>query len=467
MNFVALLLALAIVSAVMPMVSQLLEKPLGVSLLNDKVLLWYTLLIYVAGSLASGLYPAVILSSYNPVKIFKPSSFLVAKGNSGLRQGLVIFQFMISAALITGTLIIENQMDFIRNKDLGFTYDNTIVMSASSTQQNDSLFFQNYQILKEKLLKYPAVEAVTTSSVLPGKSHNDIDMHGGLRMQGDNDDVHYTASTFRVDENFLQVFKMKLIAGENFSDRYVKGEEKLILNRKAAELFGFNNPQDMVGKKIQYWGKQKEVVGVIENYHHKSLKNNFEPTILRNNVSNMLYVTVLLSRDGNPNFENIIADLKKSWNEVYPHDPFVYFFLEDHVNDQYKADNQFSKIFSIFSGFSIFIACLGLFGLVSYSVSVRIKEIGVRKVLGASIGSIVILFSKGYFKLLVISFCLGLPIAHYFLKLWIGNFAYQADISFMSFIIPIVIVSLLSWLAIMIEILKAAAMNPANSLRHE
>ena len=467
MNFVGLLLALGIVSAVMPMVSQLLEKPVDVSLLNDKEFLLYTLLIYIAGSLASGVYPAVILSSFKPVKIFKPSSFLVAKGNSGLRQGLVIFQFMISAALITGTLIIENQMDFIRNKDLGFTYNKTIVMSASSTQHNDSLFFQNYQTLREKLMKYPTVEAVTTSSVLPGKSHNDIDMHGGLRMQGDSEDVNYTASTFRVDENFIRVFKMKLIAGENFSNEYFNGEEKLILNRKAAELFGFNNPQDIVGKKIQYWGKQKEIVGVIENYHHKSLKNNFEPTILRNNVANMLYVTVLLSCDSTPNFESIIADLKNSWNEVYPHDPFVYFFLEDHVNDQYKADTQFSRIFGIFSGFSIFIACLGLFGLVSYSVSVRIKEIGVRKVLGASIGSIVLLFSKGYFKLLVISFCLGLPIAHYLLNLWIDNFAYKAQISLMSFIIPIGIVSLLSWLAVSVEILKAAVMNPVNSLRHE
>jgi putative ABC transport system permease protein len=230
MNFVGLLVAFGIVSAVMPIVSQLLEKPLDLSVLNDAKFILYTFLIYVVGSLASGLYPAIVLSSFNPIKIFKPSSFFVAKGNGGLRQGLVVFQFMISAALITGTLIIENQMEFIRNRDLGFTFDKTLVMSASSTQHNDSLFFQDYQTLKEKLLRYPTIEAVTTSSVLPGKSHNDIDMHGGLRMQGDSEEVNYTASTFRVDENFIEVFKMKLIAGENFSDKYVSGEEKLIVN---------------------------------------------------------------------------------------------------------------------------------------------------------------------------------------------------------------------------------------------
>lgn len=467
MNLVALVLAMGIVSAVMPMISHVLEKPLTFSLLNDKMFLLYAIIIYVAGSLASGLYPAVVLSSFKPVKIFNASSFMMAKGNSGLRQGLVIFQFMISAALITGTLIIENQMEFIRNKDLGYTFDKTIVMSASSTQKNDSLFFKSYQILKDNLLKYPEVEAVTTSSVLPGKSHNDIDMHGGLRMAGDNSDVSYTASTFRVDEDFIDVFNMKLIAGGNFSGKYVNDQEKLILNRKAAELFGFNNPQEIIGKKIHYWDKQKEVVGVIENYHHKSLKNNFEPTILRNNVSNMLYVTIRLKDNYNSDLESIIGNLNKRWNDVYPNDPFVYFFLEDHVNDQYKADNQFSKIFGIFSGFSIFIACLGLFGLVSYTVSARIKEIGVRKVLGASIGSIVLLFSKGYFKLLVFSFLTGIPLASYVLDLWVGNFAYKAEISFLTFLIPVVMVTLLSWLAVCVEILKAAAINPVNSLRHE
>lgn len=466
MNFIGLLLAMGIVSAVMPMVSHLLEKPLAFPAWNDKMFLLYTSVIYVGGSLASRVYPAIILSSFKPVKIFKPSSFL-AKGNSGLRQALVIFQFMISAALITGTLIIENQMEFIRHKDLGYNYDKTIVMSASSTQKNDSLFFQNFQLLKENVLRYPEVEKVTTSSVLPGKSHNDIDMHGGLRMVGDNDKVSHSANTFRIDEDFIDVFEMKLIAGKNFSGRHVNGDEKLILNRKAAEVFGFNNPQDIVGKKIHYWGKEKEVVGVIENYHHKSLKNNFEPIILRYNVSDMLYITMLLQDNDNSKLESIITRLKKSWNEVYPDDPFVYFFLEDHVNEQYKADNQFSMIFSIFSGFSIFIACLGLFGLVSYAVSVRIKEIGVRKVLGASIGSIVLLFSKAYFKLLVIAFLIGLPLAHYILNLWIDNFAYKADISLIIFIIPIAIVTLLSWLAVCVEILKAAVMNPVNSLRHE
>ena len=465
-NFIALMFALGIVSAALPLISRLMEKPLAFSLLDDKMFLLYAGVVYVVGSLASGLYPAVILSAFKPVNIFKSASAGMVKGNVGLRQGLVILQFMISAGLITGTLIIQNQMDFIRNKDLGYDHDRTIVMSASGTQKNDSLFFLTYQNLKAELLSYPEIENVAVSSALPGKSHNDIDYAGGLRMVGDSDDTSYSVNSFRVDEDFIDVFRMDLIAGENFSGKYVKDEEKLILNRKAAELFGYHEPEDIVGKKVNYWGQPREIVGVIENYHHKSLKNNFEPEILRNRITGMLYITVRLKGNGS-GVENTIANLNRVWTSRFPDDPFIYSFPEDHVKDQYKADAQFNATFSVFSGFSIFIACLGLFGLVSYSVSVRIKEIGVRKVLGASIASIVALFTRGYVRLLVIAFVIGIPLAHYVLKLWIDNFAYKADINWMIFIVPVCIVSLLSWLAVSVQIVKASLMNPVNSLRHE
>jgi putative ABC transport system permease protein len=465
MNFIALIFAFGTVSAIMPLVSQMLEKPLHFSLLNDNEFVVYAGIIYVVGSLASGLYPAVILSSFKPVKIFKTSSFAVSKGKPGLRQGLVIFQFMTSAALITGTLIIESQMNFIRTKDLGYSFDKTVVLSASSTQKNDSLFFLSCQHLKQTLLKYPEIGMVSVSSVLPGKSHNDLDTHGSLRMVGDSEDISYSLTTFRVDEDFIPLFNMKLIAGGNFSGKHNQNE--MVLNRKAAELFGFNDPQDIVGKKISYWGKEKEVIGVIENYHHKSLKNTFEPIIIRNWGSSMLYVTIRFNDNGKLNLEKAIANLNKQWTAIYPNDPFVYFFLEDHVSDQYKADTQFSSLFSIFSGFSIFIACLGLFGLVSYSVTVRTKEIGVRKVLGASITSIVVLFTRSYFKLLVIAFVIGIPLAYYILRIWMNNFAYKTSIGWVTFIIPVCAISLLALLVISVQIIKAALSNPVNSLRQE
>lgn len=465
MNFIALAFALGIVSIAMPLVSDLLGKPLTFSLFSDRFFLLSAIGIFIIGSLASGIYPAIVLSSFTPSKIFKPSVTFAVGSRTGLRQALVVFQFMISAGLITGTMIIGNQMHYIQNKNLGYSSDNTIVLSASSTQEDDSLDRLRYYTFRNALLRDPEFSNVAISSGLPGKSHNDLDTHGGLRMVGSPDDASVALISFRMDENYIPLFGMKLIAGENFSDQYRKGEEELILNRSGAERLGFIDPQEIIGKKVQYWGRQKEVVGVIENYHHKSLKNAFEPMVLRHTINSMLYVTVKF--EPGVSMENGISKLRQQWEAVYPNDPFVYSFLDDHVKAQYQADQQFSVIFNIFSGFSMLIAVLGLFGLVSYSVTVRIKEIGIRKVLGASVSNIVLLFGKGYLKLLTISFLAGIPLASYVLSKWIDNFVYKTDLSWMVYVMPIVVVTTLSFLAISLEIIKAASVNPVKSLKCE
>lgn len=466
MNFIALLLAMSLVSAAMPMVSNMLGKPLTFSLLSDREFLLYSGAIYVIGSIVSGLYPAFVLSSFKPAQIFKPSSKFSSSGSPTLRQALVVFQFMMSAALIMGTLIISNQLSYIRTKDLGYSSAHTVVLNASSTQPNDSMNLLRFRTFRDAVLKFPEFSNVSISSVLPGKSHNDLDTHGGLRMAGDPDNVSYTLTSFRVDENFVPVFGLKLIAGNNFSYQYIKNDEKLILNRKGAELLGFNNPELIIGKKIKYWGSLKEVVGVIENYHHKSLKNNFEPMVLRHVVTGMLYVTVKLNADQALDQEKL-SRLQHLWESIYPNDPFVYFFQEQYINEQYQEDQRFSTIFNIFSGFSMLIACLGLFGLVSYSVMVRTKEIGVRKVLGASITNIILLFSRSYAKLLFIAMLIGIPLAYYVLNLWLDNFAYKGEVGWILFVIPVVVVSLLAWFAVSFEIMRAALVNPVDSLRHE
>lgn len=459
MNFIALVIALALVYTVMPMVRDLLGKPLEFSLLSDRTFLLYSVSIYIVGCVASGLYPALVLSSFKPVSIFRSSQLFTIKGNKGLREALVVFQFLVSAGLITGTLIIFNQMEFIQNMNLGYSSNNTIILSASSTQEKDSLNRLRYYTFRENLLNYPQFHNVAISSVVPGKSHNDLDTSGGLHLQGDSK-VSHSLTSFRVDENFINLFDLKIVAGRNFTDQYTKGTEQLILNRAAAELFGFNDPNAIIGKKIEYLG---EIVGVIENYHHKSLRNRFEPTILRHTISGMLYVTVKL--DPNASLKSSIEKLKNEWESIYPNDPFVYFFLEDHVKAQYENDRQFSKTFNIFAAFSMLISCLGLFGLVSYSVSTKIKEIGVRKVLGASIMNIMLLFGKGYFRLLAIAFVIGIPLASYILGLWVDNFAYKASIGWITFVVPVVVVTMLSLVAISFEVIKAALMNPVKSLR--
>lgn len=463
-NFIALFLAVVFVNIALPVVGEFLGKPLHFSLFDDKQILVYISIVYVAGSILSGLYPAIVISAFKPISIFKTTSSNGARGKSGLRQSLVIFQFIMSSGLITGMLIIENQMQFIRDKELGFNFDKTIVLNAPSTLGNDSLFSLNYQRFKDDLVLLPDIENVAVSSALPGKSHNDIDMAGGLKMVGDDDNVNHTLASFRVDENFVDVFKLKIVAGSNFSKSQLN-RDAVLLNRKGSELLGYKNPEEIIGKKMNYWGREKEIVGVIENYHHKSLKNSFEPTVFRGDIGSMLYITVKMSN--NTHTEQTLEEINRIWNARFSSDPFQYFFLDDQVNNQYKADIQFSRIFTVFSGFSIFIACLGLFGLVSYSVTVRMKEIGVRKVLGASLSGIVLLFTKDYVKLLLIAFFIGIPLAHYILNLWVENFEYKAAFSWWLFIIPAITVSILAMIAVSLQVINAALVNPAKSLRNE
>jgi len=240
-----------------------------------------------------------------------------------------------------------------------------------------------------------------------------------------------------------------------------------VINRKASELLGYSNPSEIIGKKINFTGRDKEVIGVVENYHHKSLKNNFEPIVMRNRVANDNYISIRLSANSSAKLSQIIGRINNLWKTTYSGNPFQYSFLDEDVNNQYLEEERFSNIFLIFSVFSILIGCLGLFGLVSYSVIVRMKEIGIRKVLGASIGSIVFLFSKEFFKLVVIAFMLGIPLAVFVFDSWLENFAYRAPLSAWMFVIPIGMVSLFSFCSVSAQIIKAALTNPVDTLKNE
>jgi putative ABC transport system permease protein len=241
----------------------------------------------------------------------------------------------------------------------------------------------------------------------------------------------------------------------------------VVINRKASELLGYSNPNEIIGKKIFFSGQEKEVIGVVENYHHKSLKNNFEPIVMRNRVANTNYISIRLSGNSFASLTQTIDRVNTLWKASYAGSPFLYSFLNEDVNNHYQEEERFSKVFLLFSGFSILIGCLGLFGLVSYSVMVRMKEIGIRKVLGASLSSIVILFSKEFFKLIVIAFVIGIPLAIFVFDNWLANFAYRAPLSTWMFVIPICMVSLFSFASVFAQIAKAALTNPVDTLKSE
>lgn len=476
MNFIAVLISLILVQAAIPLVGSLLGKPLAFSLFTDSSFLVSVGILYVFGSLISGIYPAFVLSTFKPIDVFKSGAHSIARGKSMLRQSLVVFQFIVSIGLITGTIIIYNQLNFVKSKELGFSHEQTLVINSPRTINSEMEFLNLYRQFKQELAKYPEIENVTISSSLPGKLSNDMDINGPVKMVGQDDSFNKSFAVFRVDQDFLEVFQIKMVAGRFFSNDRVTSDTQLIgdasddvvvINRKSSELLGYSDPGEIVGKKLSFSGQTKEVIGVVENYHHKSLKNSFEPIMMRNRVANTKYISIRLSGNSSANLSQTIDRVNTLWKRTYPGSPFLYSFLNEDVNNQYQEEERFSKVFLIFSTFSILIGCLGLFGLVSYSVMVRMKEIGIRKVLGASIGSIVFLFSKEFFKLIVIAFVLGIPLAIFVFDKWLENFAYRAPLSTWMFIIPICLVSLFSFFSVFAQITKAALTNPVDTLKNE
>jgi putative ABC transport system permease protein len=474
MNFIAVLFALMLVQSTITLVGNLLGKPLVFSLFTDSSFLISVGILYVFGSFISGFYPAFVLSTFKPIDVFKSGSHNLAQGKSILRQSLVVFQFIASIGLIMGTIIINNQLNFVKSRELGFRHDQTLIINSPRTISSEIEFLNVYRQFKQQLAKYPEIENVTISSSLPGKLTNDLDMNGPVKMIGQDDSFNKSFAVFRVDQDFLKVFKIKLVAGSFFSNDRITTDTQLIgdapddvivINRRASELLGYPNPADIIGKKINFTGSHKEVIGVVENYHHRSLKNNFEPIVIRNKVTKTLYISLGLME--NANLKQTIDRINILWKSHYAGSPFMYSFLNEDVNNQYLEEERFSKVFLLFSSFSILIGCLGLFGLVSYSVTVRMKEIGIRKVLGATIGSIVFLFSKEFFKLIIIAFALGIPLGVFVFDNWLSNFAYRAPLSTWMFVVPIVLVSLFSFCSVCAQIINAALINPVDTLKSE
>lgn len=476
MNFIAVIIALIIIQATIPLVGSLLGKPLVFSLFTDSSFLLSVGTLYVFGSFISGIYPAFILSTFKPIDVFKSAAHNIAKGKSILRQSLVVFQFIVSIGLIMGTVIIYNQLNFVKSRELGFNHDQTLVVNSPRIIENEIEFLNLYRQFKHELTKYPEIENVTISSSLPGKLSNDMDINGPFKMIGQDDTFNKSFAVFRVDQDFLEVFKIKMAAGNFFSNARVTTDTQLIgdapddfivINRKASELLGYSNPSELIGKKIFFSGQEKEVIGVVENYHHKSLKNNVEPIVMRNRIANTKYISIRLSGNTPADLSQTIDRINTIWKATYAGSPLIYSFLNEDVNNQYQEEERFSKVFIIFSAFSILIGCLGLFGLVSYSVMIRTKEIGIRKVLGASLSSIMVLFSKEFFKLIVIAFVIGIPLAILVFDNWLENFAYRAPLSTWMFIIPICMVSLFSFASVFAQITRAALRNPVDTLKSE
>jgi putative ABC transport system permease protein len=458
LSLAAGVLAVILARLSLPLVSRLSGKEIDAqSFFTVKGLLCMAVLAIVTGLLA-GVYPAWFLSRFKPISVLK-GRFQHSGSSISLRKALVIFQFTLSIALIAGTAIVYAELKFLNQHDLGFKKDQMVVVDF----EGDGKVQQNIEAVKKSLADQPGVLSVAASRAVPGE----FLPNAGTDIEGpDGQMENKVPLIYEIDFDFLPCLHIPLIAGRNYSRAYVTDSaQSMIINEAAAKLFGYEHPADAVGKKFSQWGREGKVIGVVRDFNFRSLHNEVEPLTLRYGMPYSLNrILVHIQGDRIP---LTIAALEKTWKVIAPQRPFMYHFLDESFNEQYAADQHFGNLFSLFSCLAIFIACLGLFGLATFTAQQRTKEIGIRKVLGASVYSIVQLINKEFLWLVGISILIAVPLCIWVMNEWLNDFAYRIKISPGIFILTAAIALFIALATISWQSVKAALANPVKVLRSE
>lgn len=460
LNGLAVILALILVALALPKFNEISGQQLSFALLGSKMF-WLPLTgLFVIGAFFSGLYPAFILSGFKPVAVLK-GKVLATRQGVVLRKSLVVFQFAASLFLLVGTLAVFQQIRYMRAQSLGINIDQTLVVNPPIVA-DDSTYMRQLAAFKDELLRQSNVKGITASTVVPGQA-SDWNA-GGIRLKGTDEGQGKQYRIIGVDYDFLKTYDLKLIAGRNFSKEFGSDPKAVVFNKMAIQQLGFSNPEDAIGKEIDFWGEIFTVVGVTDNFHQQSLRDAYEPLILRLIPDLRGYFSIKMA--GGP-ANGAVASVREEWNKFFPGNPFEYAYLDDRFNEQYKADQRFGQVFGIFTGLAILVACLGLFGLASFTTAQRTKEIGIRKVLGSSVFSIVEMLYREFVILIAISFVVATPLAWFAVSQWLDGYAFRTDIQWWLFLIPFAAVLVIALLTVSFQSIKAALTNPVTSLRSE
>ncbi|HXB34732.1 MAG TPA: ABC transporter permease [Puia sp.] len=467
-NLISLALAVGIVAATLSPFNTISGLFLDVSYLEQPWFLELLAALWVAGTLLSGFYPAWVLSSFKPVSVLK-GKFKSSSGGALLRKGLVVGQFVASVALIAGTFIVYRQLSYMMHQDLGMNISQVLILDRPGIAPNDDTHTKEFRagidLFREELKKAPAIEAVSLPSIIPGMLREwrvtvkryDADAQDSILVR-----------TNSMDDDFLNVFKMKLIAGRMFSRSFPKDPDtSAILTLSATRLLGYKKPEDAVGKTlvINEWnGFKPVVVGVVNDYHHVSFKKPLEPVLFTCDWYEGEYYAIRMNTEHLP---QTIEHVQKAWNAAFPGNPFEYYFLDDYFNRQYSNDQKFGQLFTTFASLAILISCLGLFGLSSYTASQRIKEIGIRKVLGASVTNITAMLSFDFLRLVFFSILIATPLTWLIMYDWLQSYAYRTPIQWWIFVVAGLIALFIALLTVSFQAIKAALSNPVKSLRSE
>jgi len=472
LSLIALGFAMVLVECALPFFNDLVDKAL-VLRYNEDLLLLIGIAILVG--FVAGSYPAFFLTRFQPAQVLK-GKFHLGRAGYALRKGLVVAQFTISIVLIIATAVIFNQLEFVRTKNLGITEDAVVI-----TVIRDKEAQRRYQTFKNSIIPHPNVLKAAASSTVPGRTL-ETSLPKMLYILPGEEDTQTPdkdmVNTVWVDEDFLETFEIDLVAGRTFSKNFstdVAGG--FILNEAAAKKFGWKSPQEAIAKEVKYWQrgyKSAQIIGIVKDFNYISLHSNIDPLIIRLlDPQNPLYPVfvhapgVLSIRVGPNNISDTIERIAKKWKEIDSNHPFEYFFLDENLDKLYQADQRLGQIFGYFSVLAIFIACLGMFGLASFTAEQRTKEIGMRKVLGASVSQIILLVSKDFTKPVTAAFIVAVPIAYLVMNRWLQDFAYRIDISVWTFILVGLLALLIALVTVSYHSIKTAFTNPVNVLRYE
>jgi putative ABC transport system permease protein len=459
MSGLALVLTIVMIQLLLPAFNQLTHKDLSLVRMPN-IFFWLTLLTVLTG-LLSGLYPAFYLSSFKPISVLKGAARNSISAAT-IRKGLVVFQFTISIVLILGAIVISQQMSYLSSQNLGFDKSQKIVLPIQTSEANASS-----NTLKNELLNNSQVIAAAKGGTYPGiESITSMLFYAEGKTAQENVDI----TTNYAEPGYIETLGIELLQGREFAKEFANDQGALMLNEEAIKQLGYTQ-DNAVGKKVyfefQNTTRSMDIIGVVKDYHFQSLHQKIKPLALSVDPLFSLPNNYLILNVKSSQYPELIATIQKTWNKINPNSPFAYSFLDQDFQNNYEKEERTSQLIQYFTFIAIVIACLGLFGLATFTFEQRVKEIGVRKVLGASVLQIVTLLSKDFMKLVVISLVLSSPVAYSLMNEWLSGFAYRIDIKWWVFAFAGGVAVLIALLTISFQAIKAALINPVDSLRSE
>jgi len=441
-----------------PLIARLTGIILDFSQLLTPLVLFASIGGSILVGLTAGIYPALVLSAFRPAATLKGILGRDSRGFT-LRTVLVVFQFVISVILIFGTLVMSSQFNFMKNQHLGFAKEQKLILPL----RGGISITENYEAVKGQFSKHVAITGSTASSSVPGRSLSSF----SIRIVGEDDERVQDMYHLHFDHDFIPDYEIEMVAGRAFQKEMstdIRGA--FLINEAAVIAFGWSRPDEALGKRLRtgFGGRINPIIGVTKNFHYRGLQSEVEPLVMEFQPDVFRYITLSLNIT---NLKESLAFIESQWKTLFAGKPYESFFLDADFDRQYRADEQIGRIFGIFTILGLFIACLGLLGLASFTAQSRTKEIGIRKVLGASVPGIVIMLSKQFTKWVLLANCLAWPVAYYIMSRWLKNFAYRTGIDILIFVLSGLFVLVVALLTVSFQSIRAATTNPAKSLRYE